>query len=201
MQSPGKRLAGILIPAFSTRREGDLGIGDTAGLRDWIDWAAQHNVGFLQLLPVNENGTEESPYSAISSVALDPIYLACEVAEIPGLKESDLLAARERLKAAAHSPLINYPAVRAVKRGLLETAWRRFTAKADAGLAAEFARFRESEAEWLDDYCIFRREPSSRSCASTMPPPWMTGLASSPGSSGSASANGSAFAPTRQAAA
>ena len=156
MQSPGKRLAGILIPAFSTRREGDLGIGDTAGLRDWIDWAAQHNVGFLQLLPVNENGTEESPYSAISSVALDPIYLACEVAEIPGLRESDLLAARERLRAAAQSTLINYPAVRAVKRGLLETAWRRYTAKADAGLAAEFARFREQEAEWLDDYCVFR---------------------------------------------
>ena len=47
---PKKRLAGILIPAFSPRREGDLGIGDTLALREWIDWAAEHHVGFIQLL-------------------------------------------------------------------------------------------------------------------------------------------------------
>ena len=59
MQPSGKRLAGILIPAFSPRRDGDLGIGDTLALREWIDWAADHGVGFIQLLPINENGAEE----------------------------------------------------------------------------------------------------------------------------------------------
>ncbi len=152
---PGKRLAGILIPAFSPRREGDLGIGDTLALREWIDWAAEHQVGFIQLLPINENGLEESPYSGISSAALDPIYLACEVAEIPGLEEADIENARERLKAARQSPLVNYPAVRGAKRALLELAWSRF-GNAGAALAEEFARFRKLEEEWLGDYCLFR---------------------------------------------
>lgn len=155
MQPHGKRLAGILIPAFTPRREGDLGIGDTLALREWIDWAAEHHVGFIQLLPINENGADESPYSGISSAALDPIYLAFEVGEIPGLREMDVSKAREQLKAARESPLVNYPAVRNVKRNLLELAWSKFES-APAPLTKEFQQFRVNEAEWLDDYCLFR---------------------------------------------
>lgn len=155
MQSHGKRLAGILIPAFTPRREGDLGIGDTLAMRGWIDWAAEHQVGFIQLLPINENGADESPYSGISSAALDPIYLACEEGEIPGLKVADIAKARRELKAAQESPLVNYPAVRGVKRHLLELAWSRFENQS-AGLEKEFREFRKNEKEWLDDYCLFR---------------------------------------------
>jgi len=155
VQSHGKRLAGILIPAFTPRREGDLGIGDTLALREWIDWAAEHHVGFIQLLPINENGADESPYSGISSAALDPIYLAFEEGEIPGLKEADIAKARQELKAALESPLVNYPVVRGVKRNLLELAWSRFE-NASPGLEKEFKQFRKNEDDWLDDYCLFR---------------------------------------------
>jgi 4-alpha-glucanotransferase len=155
VSSPANRLAGLLIPAFTPRRAGDLGIGDTLALRQWIDWAAEHQVGFIQLLPIHENGPEESPYSGISSAALDPIYLACTVAEIPMLTERDLETARQRLQGTLDSPLVNYPAVRAVKRNLLEAAWSRFE-NADSSQIEEFNRFRVAEAEWLDDYCLFR---------------------------------------------
>jgi 4-alpha-glucanotransferase len=149
------RQAGILLPAFTPRRDGDLGIGDTLALHGWVDWAADHGVGFLQLLPINENGTEESPYSGISSAALDPIYLACEVAEIPGLIEADIFRVRSQLRAAIQSPLVNYPVVRAAKRSLLELAWSRF-GNADSALIAEFEEFKILEADWLEDYCLFR---------------------------------------------
>jgi 4-alpha-glucanotransferase len=151
----GKRLAGILLPAFSPRREGDLGIGDTLALREWIDWAAAHGVGFIQLLPINENGPDESPYSAISSVALDPIYLALDAVEIPGLTETDVTNARNQLGPAIEAKLVDYPVVRRVKRTLLELAWSRFE-EAEALMAGEFAQFKKDEAEWLEDYCIFR---------------------------------------------
>ena len=155
MQPTEKRRAGILIPAFTPRRAGDLGIGDTLALREWIDWAAEHQVGFIQLLPINENGAEESPYSGISSVALDPIYLAYEVGEIPGLKEADIVLARDHLQGARLSPLANYPLVRSAKRNLLELAWSRFD-QADPLQLDEFALFRQQEDEWLADYCLFR---------------------------------------------
>lgn len=152
---PGKRLAGVLIPAFTPRREGDLGIGDTSALRQWIDWAAAHGVGFIQLLPINENGADESPYSAISSAALDPIYLTLDESEIPWLTAADIRRARDQLGAALHAARVDYPAVRRTKRTLLELAWSRFD-EAPAKLAGEFARFRRAEKSWLDDYCLFR---------------------------------------------
>lgn len=155
MHPPAKRLAGILLPAFTPRREGDLGIGDTLALREWIDWAAEHHVGFIQLLPINENGADESPYSAISSAALDPIYLALDASEIPGLAEKDLTKARESLGGALHAKLVDYPVVRHAKRTLLELAWSRFDS-AETLMIEEFGQFKKDEAEWLDDYCLFR---------------------------------------------
>jgi 4-alpha-glucanotransferase len=152
---PGKRQAGILIPAFSPRREADLGIGDTAALRGWVDWAASNGVSFIQLLPVNENGADESPYSAISSAALDPIYLTLDVTEMPWLEAADIARARDHLGDALHSERVDYPTVRRTKRTLLELSWSRFD-EARPALAKGFARFQKAEADWLDDYCLFR---------------------------------------------
>ena len=42
--SPDKRIAGVLVPLFALRGEKDLGIGDVAALREFIDWVAE--VGF-----------------------------------------------------------------------------------------------------------------------------------------------------------
>jgi 4-alpha-glucanotransferase len=147
------RLAGLLLPAFSPRREGDLGIGDTRSVRRWIDHCAKHGIGFLQLLPLNETGSDDSPYNAISSVALEPLYLTCEPAEIPGLEVADVAAARVALGDAADAARVDYAAARRTKRGLLEVAWRRF--QAGPGDVA-FYRFRRQEQAWLDNYCVYR---------------------------------------------
>ena len=152
---PGKRQAGILIPAFSPRREGDLGIGDTQALQQWVDWAADHGVSFIQLLPINENGADESPYSAISSTALDPIYLTIDETRLPWLAAADVSKIREGLGDALAAEWLDYPAVRRAKRTLLEMAWTNFSG-ADEHFEKDFARFKRQEGEWLDDYCLFR---------------------------------------------
>ena len=66
------RLAGTLLPVFALRHENDFGIGDTEALRQAITFCAEQKMGLLQVLPVNETGDDNSPYNAISSVALDP---------------------------------------------------------------------------------------------------------------------------------
>lgn len=81
------KLAGLLLPAFTPRRRGDLRIDDTKALSEMIDWAAATGIGFLQLLPVNETGTDESPYSAISSAAFEPIYLTLDSETLPWVDE------------------------------------------------------------------------------------------------------------------
>ncbi|MEI7929777.1 MAG: 4-alpha-glucanotransferase, partial [Verrucomicrobiales bacterium] len=102
MKSPHGRSAGILLPAFSPRRHDDLGIGDTRSFRDWIDWAAEHQVGFLQLLPIQETGDDNSPYNAISSIALEPVYLSCDPGDLPGITADEVADVRFSMGAALH---------------------------------------------------------------------------------------------------
>jgi len=148
-----ERLAGLLLPAFTPRRDGDLGIGDTKAIRKWIDHCAAHGIGFLQLLPLNETGGDDSPYNAISSVALEPLYLSFEPKEIPGLEAADVEAARSSLGESLAASKVNYASVRKAKRRLLEQAWQRF--QAGPGDVA-FYRFRREQAAWLGNYCIYR---------------------------------------------
>lgn len=143
-----ERRAALLLPAFSLVREGGLGIGDTRSMHEWIDLCADHGVGLIQLLPINETGSDDSPYNAISSVALDPVYLAME--EVPGVDAARLA----ELVVAERGP-VDYAAVRSRKNELLEAAWRHWP-EADAALRGEFEAFCEDEAGWLKDFAGYR---------------------------------------------
>ncbi len=157
MNQKNNRTAGVLLPAFSPRRAGDLGIGDARAMCEWIQWAADHEVGFLQLLPINETGADDSPYNAISSVALEPLYLTMEVDEIPGLTEEELTQARLDLGAAVlDGRLVEYASVRAKKRELLQHCYPRFLTGDFAAEREDFRTFQQEEASWLHDYAMFR---------------------------------------------
>ena len=52
--------------------ENDLGIGDLGALREFIDWIAEIGFTLVQLLPINETGADNSPYNAISAMAIEP---------------------------------------------------------------------------------------------------------------------------------
>src|SRR5438067_6233560 len=73
--SPEKKIAGVLAPLFGLRSDNDLGIGDVAVLREFIDWAAEIGFKLVQLLPINEMGGDNSPYNAISAMAIEPATL------------------------------------------------------------------------------------------------------------------------------
>src|SRR5437660_10322682 len=73
--SPEKKIAGILAPLFGLRSENDLGVGDVAVLREFIDSAAEIGFKLVQLLPSNELGGDNSPYNAVSAIAIEPTTL------------------------------------------------------------------------------------------------------------------------------
>src|SRR6201987_1275596 len=73
--SPEKKIAGVLAPLFGLRGDNDLGVGDVAVLREFIDWAAEIGFKLVQLLPINEMGADNSPYNAVSAIAIEPTTL------------------------------------------------------------------------------------------------------------------------------
>lgn len=156
----GERLAGVLVPAFSLRRDGDLGIGDTAAVIDMVDWCARRGARVLQLLPINETSDDNSPYNAISAMAIEPTTLAVDPAHVPDLEESDVstLADAGTLRALRSGP-VNYPAVRELKKKLLWRAYENFVGRElghDTRRAGEFRSFCREHEGWLPQYSLFR---------------------------------------------
>src|SRR6266853_362783 len=78
----GRRQSGVLIPLFSCPSSASWGTGDIGDLAPMTAWLAGAGQRILQLLPINESAPgQQSPYSAISSMAIDPLYI--RVPDVP----------------------------------------------------------------------------------------------------------------------
>src|SRR3954471_24401172 len=127
--SPEKKIAGVLAPLFALRTETDLGIGDLAALREFIDWSAEAGFRLVQLLPINEIGGDNSPYNAISSVAIEPTTLELKPGSPEDLLQADYDAVTSSIDPAAlRRGQIKYRRVKKLKRKLLEAAFVNFEA-------------------------------------------------------------------------
>jgi 4-alpha-glucanotransferase len=152
-----KKIAGILVPVFALRGEDDLGIGDTGALREFIDWAAGIGFKLVQVLPINETGSDNSPYNAISAIAIEPTTLHLARGSPGELTSEDFDAALAEvdLTKLRHGP-VKYSNVKTLKRRLLEKAFTNFSACANEERRLEFRTFCEEQAGWLRDYAFFR---------------------------------------------
>src|SRR4029450_11885051 len=125
--SPNDKIAGILTPLFALRTEDDLGIGDVAGLRQFIGWARSIGFELVQLLPINESGADNSPYNAISSRAIDPITLRLAPGTPEDLSELAFAEVTEGIDLLAlRRGSVKYKIVKPLKKKLLERAFDAF---------------------------------------------------------------------------
>jgi 4-alpha-glucanotransferase len=163
VRQSGRRRAGLLIPLFSCTSTRSWGIGDIGDIEPIAAWLAAAGQRVLQLLPINEMAPgQQSPYSAISAMAIDPIFIS-----VPGVPEFDAVggeasltaADRERLDAVRRTSRIDHATVRALKHGALRAAFERFVDRewrCDTARAAAFRRFLSEQAWWIEDYSLFR---------------------------------------------
>jgi 4-alpha-glucanotransferase len=161
MRDPaGRRRAGVVIPLFSCPGTTSWGIGDIGDLAATTAWLSAAGQRALQLLPINEMApSEHSPYSAISAMAIDPLFISLSaVADFPG-EESLSSDDRALLARVRRSPTIDYANVRPLKYKALRAAFDRF-AEADWQRGTErsraFTEFLAGQAWWIDDYATFR---------------------------------------------
>lgn len=157
MQTPPPR-AGVFVPVFALRSEGTLGIGDTGSVREMIDWCHQHSLSVLQLLPINETSDDNSPYNAVSSVALDFTTLRISPDQVPCLETKDFeelapLSLREELELGP----VAYRRVKPLKMQLLRRAYMSLLSRPKGDTEKkEFERFEKEEKRWVKDYSRFR---------------------------------------------
>ena len=155
--SPEKKIAGVLVPLFALRGENDLGIGDLGALREFIDWIAEIGFTLVQLLPINETGADNSPYNAISAMAIEPTTLHLASGSPEDLTRDDFADAFSDMDLASlRRGRVKYRQVKDLKQRILEKAFANFSGGADENRQSEVQQFCEDESSWLRDYALFR---------------------------------------------
>ncbi len=144
------RSAGVLIPLFSLRTRESLGRGEILDLAPMIDLALAMGCTVIQLLPLDETGAiEQSPYSALSVNAIDPMYISMR--DLHGVGRVVLARARAAVGTAR---IVGRSIVRKEKLVLLERSYR--ATRGEGGGGAELDAFIAANSYWLHNYAMFR---------------------------------------------
>jgi len=133
---------GIVLPLSALRTKKSCGIGEFLDLIPMIDWCASLGLDVVQILPINDTGDDPSPYNAISSCALDPIYIS--LADLPGASpDPDIFTPLTQLPRTAHH------AVRHEKLKFLKNYYEKQPQK------QEIAPF-IAKHPWVRTYALFK---------------------------------------------
>ena len=158
---------GVNLQLYGLQGRESWGIGDFSDLAGFANEASSLGIGALGLNPLHAlfpgNPAHASPYSPSSRSFLNPLYI--DIAAVPDFAECrevrDQLqsaAFRASLGALRATPLVDYVAVAAAKRPMLERLYSAFrsnhlergTARAEA-----FRRFQRAGGTALERYATF----------------------------------------------
>jgi len=145
-----KRTSGILLPIFSLPSE--YGIGDLGPWAHWfVDFLHEALQTHWQVLPVHPTDpiSGNSPYSSISVMAGNPLFISPELLLREGLiHEEDTV-----LEEPFPRDRCDYQRVIPWKRKVLEKAFGKV--RGGHPLREDFKNFCDREAHWLEDYALF----------------------------------------------
>jgi 4-alpha-glucanotransferase len=146
---PFERASGILL--HPTSLPSPAGIGDLgAAAYAFVDFLADARQGLWQVLPLAPPGIGNSPYSATSAFAGNPLLISLErLAEHGWIDRESISGLRQ-----PQGP-VDFQRVRAAKMPLLRQAAQNFLRSGPAQHLQRFDQWRQENIWWLDDYVFF----------------------------------------------
>ncbi len=158
-----RRQSGVVVPLFSLVSRTGWGIGEFGDLPKFARWLMEAGQSIVQILPIHEMPPiETSPYSAMTAMALDPIYITmASVPDFSGLGAETALnvAEQSEITRLQHSPRVEYSSIRRLKDRWLRRSFDRFLrleVSRGTPRSARFDTFVNAQAWWLDEYALFR---------------------------------------------
>src|SRR5665213_3145701 len=144
-----ERASGVLLHVSSLPSRG--GIGDLGpAAYAFADFLAAAKQQYWQVLPLTPTGYGNSPYSALSAFAGNPLFISIEILASQGWLDERCIESLPASEGAA-----DFERAELCKRPLLEQAAHRFAANAEAGPRERFDTFCRDNAYWLEDYASF----------------------------------------------
>ena len=141
---------GFALPLLGIHTSSSCGCGEYLDLISLIDFANTVNFDVIQLLPLNDSGGIPSPYSALSSTALHPIYLSLR--KLPDLSP-DLEKKLQQAPNIDPQKNVDYQRVLEFKMEWLKAYFDEVGQRVMGSLSYE--KFAQDQA-WLQPYALYR---------------------------------------------
>ena len=160
----GRRVVGLTANLYTVRSGRNWGAGDTGDLTRLTEWAAEIGAAFVGVNPLHalrNRGHDISPYGPVSRLFGNVLYIDIDaVPEMAERAEPKAGTARDlpRIAALRDATHLDYEAVMALKRPVLEVLYRSFVEhhrgkSSDRGRA--FARYVASQGQQLEDFATW----------------------------------------------
>ena len=160
-----KKRTGIVVPLSALYTKDCPSCGDFLALKDLAYFCKKAGFSIVQLLPVNDTGTQSSPYSGLSAFALHPLFI--RINALPefavAMKGNKAFATAYKAfeKEFGYKKRFDYDAVLGEKTKLLHLLFNYIEKKnskdeAEANkLNKELAKFVRSN-QWIIPYAVFK---------------------------------------------
>ena len=155
------RKSGILTAGFSLPNEYGIGCFSKEAY-DFVDFLAESNQKFWQILPLGPTGYGDSPYQSFSTFAGNPYYIDLqEFIDNGWLSKEECREAYDEYYESndwyqgatedERNNYVDYEAQYYARFSLLRRAYERSFIESDK----DYAKFILEEAYWLDDYALY----------------------------------------------
>jgi 4-alpha-glucanotransferase len=143
-----ERTAGILLHPTSLPGFGGIGsLGPAA--YEFVDTLAAAKIGLWQVLPLGPTGYGDSPYSALSAFAGNPLLVSLE----PLLEQGLLTWSDVEALSGLPESRVDFGRVVPMKSTALRRSFERFSSS--DGQQHEWRSFHEANRPWLEDVALF----------------------------------------------
>ncbi len=140
---------GIVIMLSALHSKKSCGGGEFLDLLPLLKWAPRVGLNFIQLLPLNDTGFDNSPYNPLSTLALNPVYLSLYALDH---LNADLKKMVLKYQSQKLTQKYNYQKMRLQKFAFLRTYFDTCFSKIKTSSA--FKKFLEENA-WVNDYGLY----------------------------------------------
>ena len=151
-----QKLWGFAIQLYALKSARNWGVGDFTDLQNFVQMCAAVGADVIGVNPLNvlfhDYPENASPYSSISRLFLNPIYI--DVEKVAGYKPEYVEAAQ--LDYVRQTGDIDYTAVYNLKIAVLQKIFEKFAAKPKAREYQKFAKYCASVGADLDNLATFQ---------------------------------------------
>ena len=153
---PNQALCGTAVPVSALYSKKSCGAGEFSDLIPFADFCKKAGLHIIQLLPVNDTGTDSSPYNALSAFALHPLYICLD--DIPDAHTFKAEIEKLRTAFKPHTPgeRFRYRDILHEKNVLLHAIFNKaetqIMADAQGGELAEWIKANP----WIIEYAVFK---------------------------------------------